>query len=643
MRTSWETCVFTMIVFKMVVVAKIVFTKIVFKMIAVAITLLVLLSAESQPCSAQATPPSGAAQPANAHSITGEWQGMVSRLHLIVKIEQAADGTLTGKLTSVDQGNVTIPIDTVSYTPGGMLRLDLKSVANAAYEAKLSDDGSELVGTWSQGGQSIPLSLHRPGAVADKPTLKARTMGRVPLEPCRTVDGNTDALCGKYEVYENRAAQSGRKIALNLMVLPAVSDKPASDPWFAIAGGPGQSAVDAYPAVAFTTKVRQERDVVLVDQRGTGGSNPLPCQLRDPKNAQEVMGEVFPPEKVRACRAELEKKADLKQYTTSIAGDDLDEVRQALGYDKINVFGGSYGTRAALVYLRQHGDHVRTLTLEAVAPPQCRIPLEFARTTQGSVDQLIERCAADEACHKDYPDLKTEFQAIVDKLEKSPAHFEVKNSAGEMQAVTLSRGMFVAQLRPLLYIPQLVSQFPYMVHRVYHDDWSIYGAAVLLVRNGIDKSIDRGMSLSVICAEDIPGLTEATIRLETAGTYLGDIQIRAYQKACHEWPQAAIPADLHAPVHSAVPALLISGALDPATPPEASALAAHDLSNSRVVIVKDGTHGTGSPCIDGLISEFVARGSAADLDVSCAEKIHLPPFVTQAQVDQLQQKANSKQ
>jgi pimeloyl-ACP methyl ester carboxylesterase len=631
MRTKREKCVLTMMTMMTTIM-----------MTVFATTLLGLQSGASQLSAAQATPPVGAAQAANVRSIAGEWQGMVSRLHLIIRIEQAADGTLTGKLTSVDQGNVTIPIDAVSYTPGGMLRLDLKSVGDAAYEAKLSDDGSELVGTWSQGGQSIPLSLHRPGAAADKPKLKARTLGRVPLEPCRTADGNTDGLCGKYEVYENRASQSGRKIALNLMVLPAVSDKPASDPWFAIAGGPGQSAVDAYPEVGFTTKVRQERDVVLVDQRGTGASNPLPCELRDPKNAQEVISEAMPPEKVRACRAELEKKADLKQYTTSIAADDLDEVRQALGYDKINVFGGSYGTRAALVYLRQHGDHVRTLTLEAVAPPQYRIPLEFARTTQGSVDELIERCAADEACHKDYPDLKTEFQAIVDKLEKFPAHFEVKNSAGEMQAVTLSRGMFVAQLRPLLYIPQLVSQFPYMVHRVYQGDWSLYGAAVLQVRNGIDKSIDRGMSLSVICAEDIPGMTEATIRRETAGTYLGDIQIRTYQKACREWPRAVVPADLHAPVHSAVPALLISGALDPATPPQASALAAHDLSNSRVVVVENGTHGTGSPCIDGLISQFVARGSTTELDVSCEEQIHLPPFVTQAQMDQLRQKANSK-
>src|SRR5208283_3491342 len=475
MPTRQEKCVFTTVVITMIVLAKLVLTKIVLSMIVYTLILLVLLSGGSRVCTAQATPPVGAVQPANGHSITGEWQGMVATQHLIVNIEQAADGTFTGKLTAVDQGNVTIPIDVVSFTPGGTLHLELKSIG-AAYEAKVSDDGSQLMGTWQQGGQSVPLSLHRPGASADKLTLKPRTLGRIPLEPCRTVDSNTEGLCGKYEVYENRVLRSGRKIALNIMVLPAVSDKPASDPWFALAGGPGQSAVEAYPLAGFTTKVRQQHDVVLVDQRGTGGSNPLPCELRDPRDAQEVIGETMAPEKVRACRAALEKKADIAQY---------------------------------------------------------KIPVAFARTTQNSIDQLIERCAADDVCHKDFPDLKKEFQAIVERLEKSPAHFEVKNrQAGETQAVTLSRGMFVGDLRPLLYIPELVSQFPYMIHRAYQDDWSIFGAAVLTVRSSIDKSLDRGMSLSVICAEDIPGLTEATIRRETKGTYLGDFQVRVYQNAC---------------------------------------------------------------------------------------------------------------
>ncbi|HXN71707.1 MAG TPA: alpha/beta fold hydrolase [Candidatus Acidoferrales bacterium] len=606
--------------------------------------ILLVLLAGTLPSSAAGKPQSQSnsaapAQAVDARSVTGEWQGMISSLHLIVKIEQAADGTLTGKLISPDQGNVTIPIDSISFAPNTGLRLELKGI-NATYEGKFNEDGSGIVGTWQQGGNSTALSLHRPGAAVDKPTLKARTIGSVPMQPCRTSDANTEGLCGKYEVYENRKSQTGRKIALNIMVLPALSEKPAPDPWVAIAGGPGQSSVEAYPLAGYTTKIRQQRDVVLIDQRGTGKSNPLPCQLRDPKVAQEMIGESMVPEKVRACRAELEKNADLALYTTSIAADDLDEVRQAMGYDKINIFGGSYGTRAGLVYLRMHGDHVRTIALEGVAPPEYLIPLAFPKTTQHSIDQLIARCAADAACNKDFPDLKKEFQAIVDKLEKSPAHFDVNNPSGGTQPVTLTRGMFVAALRPLLYIPQIVSEFPYMIHRAYQDDWSIYGSVVLVVRNAIDKQIDRGMFLSVICAEDVPATTEEMIRRETAGTYLGDFQVRLFRQACREWVQGSIPKDYHAPVRSAVPALLISGALDPATPPEASAEAAKDLSNSRVVIVKEGTHGTGSPCIDGLLSDFVAQGSSTSLDISCADQIHFPPFITQAQIDKLRAKGN---
>jgi pimeloyl-ACP methyl ester carboxylesterase len=564
---------------------------------------------------------------ADSPTIAGEWQGMVATQHLIVRIEQAADGSYTGKLTAVDQGNVTIPVDAVSYTQAGALRLELKSIG-AFYEATLRADGGELAGTWHQGGNSVPLSLHRPGAAAPKLTLKARTIGSISFEPCRTADGNTEGLCGTYEVYENRTLRSGRKIALNIMVLPALSEKPAGDPWFPLGGGPGQSAVAAYPSAGFTVKVRGQRDVVLVDQRGTGGSNPLPCMLRDPKNPQELIGDAMPLDRVRACRAELEKKADLTQYTTSISADDLDDVRQAMGYDKINVFGASYGTLAALVYLRRHGDHVRTLTLEAVATPNYRIPLPFARTIQSSIDGLIGRCAADAACNKDFPDLKNEFHALLDRLETSPAHFQVKNAAGEAQTVTLSRGTFVADLRPVLYIPGLVVQFPDLVHRAYRGDWSIFADAVTAVRGAIDKAVDRGMSLSVICAEAVPGITEAMIRRETGGTYLGDFQVRVYQKACHEWARGSIPSDFFDPIHSAVPTLLISGALDPATPPEASAQAARDLRNSRVVVVKNGTHGTGSPCIDRLISEFVSQGSATGLDASCADQIPLPPFAT---------------
>ncbi|HLJ91380.1 MAG TPA: alpha/beta hydrolase [Candidatus Angelobacter sp.] len=555
--------------------------------------------------------------------ILGEWQGMLSKLHLIVTIEGGTGNQLTGKILSPDQGNVSIPMETVSLAQKDV-HFELNSI-KASYQGKLNDDGTEIAGTWMQSGNNLPLTLRRPGAAA-KATLKPRTMGRVPLEPCRTADGNTEGLCGKYEVFENREAHSGRKIALNIMVLPAQSDKPAGDPFFALAGGPGQSAVEAFPLAGYVSKIRQQRDVVLVDQRGTGQSNPLPCKLRDPQEAQAVLGENIPVEKVRACRADLEKRADLTQYTTSIFADDLDEVRQALGYEKINVFGGSYGTRAALVYLKRHGDQIRSLTLEAVAPMSYRLPLAFSHTIQDSVDRIIARCANDEACHKNFPDLKKEFLELIARLEKSPAHFELKTAAGETQAVVLTRGGFVANLRAQLYIPSIISLFPSMIHKAYQGDWQLYGATAMAIRGGIETAISRGLAFSVACAEDVANTDEETIQRETRGTYLGDFQVRQYQNACKEWPQGKIPSGFYTPARSAVPTLLISGALDPATPPSTAAEAAKDLSNSRVVAIKDGTHGTGSPCIDNLVSQFVEQGSANGLDTACVDQIHVPPF-----------------
>jgi len=588
--------------------------------------LLMLMYPHTAPAQSPDANHSATAQ-ADASGVTGEWEGMISRYNLLVKIERATDGGLSGKLTIVNQNNLTVPFNKVSLAADKALRLELGNGA-VVIEGKLNDSGTQISGTWQESGNAAPLVLHRPGATTAAFTLKPRTIGKVGLQPCRSADGNTEGLCGKYEVYENRQLQSGRKIALNIMVLPALSDKPAADPFFALAGGPGQSAVEAFTQTGFTAKIRQNRDVILLDQRGTGASNPLPCELRDAKDAQSFFGEYVPMEKVRGCRAELEKKADLSQYTTSIFADDLDEVRQAMGYGKVNIFGGSYGSRAALVYLRLHGDQVRTLTLEGIAPPDYRVMLAFPRTIQKSIDGVIALCAANDACHKGFPNLKAEFQELVDRLDKSPAHFEVNLPGGGKQAIILSRGAFVANLRPFLYVPALVSQFPFVVHRAYQGDWSIFGNISVALRNELEKVLDRGLSISVICAEDVPDITDAVIEKETRGTYLKDYQVRMYQKGCQEWPRGKVPGDFHAPIHSAVPALLISGALDPATPPSESEQTAHDLSNSRRIIIKEGTHGTGSPCIDGLISQFVDQGSGAELDTSCADAIHLPPFAT---------------
>lgn len=260
------------------------------------------------------------AQAAPGNPIVGEWEGSINKLRLVFVFEQTPEGKLKLKLTSPDQGNALIPVDRVAFDSG---KLDMEMNAiGGSYVATLSAAGDSLTGTWAQGTANLQLTLHRPGAQSVAFTLKPRTIGTVPLEPCRIMDGNIEGLCGTVSVWENRASQRGRRLALKVVVLPAPQGG-ASDAFFPLAGGPGQSAIETYPAMGYTNAIRRDRDVVLVDQRGTGGSAPLKCDLRDMANAQQVLGEEIPAERLRACREQLAQTADLTQYTTSIFADDL--------------------------------------------------------------------------------------------------------------------------------------------------------------------------------------------------------------------------------------------------------------------------------------------------------------------------------
>lgn len=506
----------------------------------------------------------------------------------------------------------------------------------------MSGDGSAIAGDWRQGSARLPLTLRRPGAApsaAAVATLKPVTRGRVPLQPCLAPDGATQALCGTYEVYENRASGAGRKIALNLMILPALAEKPAADPVFAFAGGPGGSAVATYSMASFVKDLQQQRDIVLIDQRGTGKSNPLPCPL-DRSEAQLLINGPLSVESFPGCRAELEKHADLTQYTTSDAADDADDVRQALGYEQVDALGGSYGSLAALVYLRRHGAHVRAVAIEGVAPPDYRMPLQFAKTIQSALDRLFANCDADAGCHKDFPGLKAEFEALVQRLDREPAKFDFRSApSGKPQAITLSRGAFVSDLRVLLYEPSIVSQLPYILHRAYQGDFSGFAAVAVAMRSAVDGAVARGLAFSVNCSEALPFIGEADIRRETGGTYLGDFDVRVQQKNCGAWAHATVARDFLAPVRSDVPVLLISGEEDPATPPSLAAHAAEGLSHSRVVAIPHGTHLTGAACIDNMIVQFIKAASAGGIDVSCVDRIHNPPFATLDQAEKVRAQA----
>jgi pimeloyl-ACP methyl ester carboxylesterase len=570
-----------------------------------------------------------AAQP--AATVAGEWNGAIAgKLHVIVQVERVADNSYRGSMESVDQDHAKLNIDEVSFDGKRAVGFELKNIS-ATYSAEMNAEGTEMTGIWQQSGARVPLTLRRSGTVALK-TLKPVMRGRVPLQPCALSEG--EGLCGIYEVYENRKTQSGRKIALHILVLPARAEKPVPDAVFGFAGGPGQSAAEAYPLLPTISLLRQQHDIVLIDQRGTGKSNPLRCTFSR-SNAQALMNGPASVLDLAGCRAELEKRADLTQYTTSIFADDVDEVRDALGYDKIDLMGGSYGTLSALVYLRNHGAHVRAVVLEGVAPTDYRMPLEFAKGIQSSLEHLFADCAADADCHRDFPNLKTEFETVVKRLSQKPAEFKYEHGSDPPQPITLSRGAFVSDLRSLLYVPGIVSRLPYILHRTFENDFGPFSAVAVAMRQETGDVIARGMSFSVNCSEAVPFISEADIRRETEGTYLGDFDVRIYQKNCSQWPHAVVPREFLDSVRSDVPSLLISGAEDPATPPRLAERAAKNLSHSRVVAIRKGTHLTNSLCIDNMIVQFVNQASLEGLAAGCVEQIQSQPFLSLKQVEVL--------
>src|SRR6185503_10319291 len=375
--------------------------------------------------------------------------------------------------------------------------------------------------------------------------------------------------CGTLEVYENRATKTGRKINLNIVVYPATGPDRQPDPLFYFAGGPGSAATEDAPGfVPAFAKIREHRDLVFVDQRGTGRSHPLDCPFYNPADLQSYLGYFFPLEEVRKCRAELETKADLKLYTTTIAMDDIDEVRAALGYERINLFGGSYGTRAALTYLKRYPQHVRTATLQGVSPTDQYLPGDFPVSNERALEGILAECAADEACNKAFPNLKSEAKAVLAQLIKGPVEVEVeKPNSKERVKVKLSRDLAAEAIRYMLYSPVPASRVPLLLHRAAEGNFEPLANQALFYRRVLVGTGSNGMYLSITCAEDLPGIKPGEGERLGANTFLGDYRLRQQREACALWPRAQVERNYTAPVRVDVPVLILTGEWDPVTPP----------------------------------------------------------------------------
>lgn len=456
-----------------------------------------------------------------------------------------------------------------------------------------------------------------PGPVSGGPATS------LPLAPCQLPGIEREARCGTLEVFENRAARRGRKIGLRVAVLPAASARPAPDPLFILVGGPGQPAVSVAKAFSdLFADVLRERDVVLVDQRGTGGSNALDCLLAgSDEDPQSYLVDMLPLAPLRECLTRLD--ADPVLYTTAIAMEDLDDVRAALGYERINLYGSSYGSRAALVYMRRFPQRVRSVVMRGVVPTNMKVPLYYARDSQRALDLLFAQCEADEACRRAYPDLRGTFRAVRERLAKGPVEVETRlQEAGDrVFRFRLSLDDFNEALRFRLYNEES-SLIPLYLHNAAQGDFSEMGRLALRLRRAAAKGqlLSVGLFLSITCAEDAPFIDPAEARRLAEGTFLGTYRVDQQARACEVWPRGALPAGFADDVRSDVPALLISGYRDPVAPPVWGEQVARHLPNSHHLVLQHGFHGLPDPCVTRIMNDFYRRGSAEGLDTSCTRK-----------------------
>jgi pimeloyl-ACP methyl ester carboxylesterase len=431
-----------------------------------------------------------------------------------------------------------------------------------------------------------------------------------------------ETFCATYPVWEDRDRKSGRKIGLNIVVLPAPKRDRSPDPMFFLHGGPGAAASELASGFSRGRGLFAGRDLVFIDQRGTGGSNPLDCDFYgEPPNLQRVVSVMFPLDSIRACRERLAKIVDLRLYTTALGMDDVDEVRQWLGYEKINIWSGSYGTMAAQVYLHRHSSSVRSAILLGVDPVDEPVPLHHASAGQRAVDIILDKCRADSECNAAYPNVREEFVLLFERVRKG-VDVDVHDSQGRTVRVRPSVLALAEGVRHYLYYDDGRS-LPQMIHQTAKGDLAPLIERAIAAQIDLRNRLSMAMNLSVTCAETVPFIDDASLARETAKTFLGDLRVQEQRAACREWPRGSIPVDLRQLVRSDVPVLLMSGNRDSVTPPSFAERVWQYLSNSRHVVFPDASHGNFGACGNRIMAQFVARGSVKDIDVSCAAQ-HAP-------------------
>jgi len=437
------------------------------------------------------------------------------------------------------------------------------------------------------------------------------------------------ARCGVLKVPEDRTQPGGATIELSVAVVPALNRRAAAPPLFLLAGGPGQGATAMYVSFASAfSRANRNHAIVLVDQRGTGRSAPLTCDY--PEDWQMTSPEAAMPALRQATLACLAKYGDrVRFYTSSVAVADLAAVRTALGFGTIDLYGVSYGTRVAELYMRRYPATVHAVILDGVTYPEQAIGPETPLDGERALDLILKRCRESPDCAAAYPDLPQDLAGLRRQFGTQQSMLVIDDpNTGMPLKVEFTRSMLSASLRFLSYSAGEASLLPTLIHRAAGGALAPLAAQTIMTARQVGDQLASGMQNSVICSEDVPFF--GTVQVDHAAisrTYQGPDQVDAFQEVCKLWPHGAVDPDLHSPLKSDIPTLLLSGEADPVTPPADAERAAQGLKNHRHLILSGEGHGqVATGCVPKLMAAFLDSAAPKLLDAACLDRHRPAPF-----------------
>ena len=461
---------------------------------------------------------------------------------------------------------------------------------------------------------------------------KPATLGTLAFKPCSLSSpmsrDSLEAQCTTFEVPEDRANPDGRKVALNIAWLQATGNGGAApDPVFFLAGGPGQAAVATYPGMdPVFDEVRKQRDVILVDQRGTGKSNLLSCEA-DPDESADISPEAMQAAATK-CVETLSKKADLRFYTTTDAIADLDDVRKAIGAAQINLVGVSYGTRVAQQYAMRHPQATRSIVLDSVVPNALGLGNIFARNLDDALALQFALCTKAPACKDKLGDPRAELDQLLAKLRAAPVTVQYRDaSSGESATGTLRAETVAGLVRMYAYMPLAGALLPKLIHEANAGRYEGLMALAEMMTGEMKDAMAMGMQMSVVCSEDADSMVA---REEDKDTVLGNSMPSSMAAMCKSWPKGTVPADFHKPLATNVPALVLEGEFDPVTPPRYGEQVVKTLPNGRLFVLRGQGHSVlGAGCMPKLFTQFIEKADAKALDGKCLDQLnYVAPFTS---------------